>query len=609
MGRSLYDMILLEWGGAMRIRMYAPVGAHKDLLPYLVRRILENGANSSFVNQLVDKTVDIHEITRPPQDIIAHEGIHANPAIPVSTHMFPDGRVNSKGYFLANDLELSAIIEAMNGSQLVGHVGPITPAKHQVEASIQTHSPIDTQCQLAKLSKASPEMLDEVLSIGESASMSWMNRALDDRADILEEAALIMEKDHGVLLNALVVEAGKTWQDAIDEIREAVDFLRYYAQLARKTLHNEVLPGPTGESNEVSFVGMGLALCISPWNFPVAIFVGQIAAALVAGNAVIAKPANQTVILAHLTTQILFKAGVPKDVLQLLPCDRDVANQMVNDKRIKLVMLTGSTATSMHIQNTLCQRGGPITPLIAETGGQNVMICDSSALSEQIVIDVVASAFQSAGQRCSACRVLYLQNEIADKVIEMLIGALAHVIVGDPRDFRTQIGPIIDQGALTRLQNHIAFLEKNGKSIYQSKLLNTNQGHYLAPTIFEIDSIKLLKEEVFGPILHSVRYSRHDIDQVIADINATGYGLTLGVHSRIASFSEYVINQTRAGNNYVNRNMIGATVGVQPFGGMGLSGTGPKAGGARYLYRLCKEKTITINTAAIGGNTTLMTQS
>ncbi|MEE9209348.1 MAG: bifunctional proline dehydrogenase/L-glutamate gamma-semialdehyde dehydrogenase PutA, partial [Kiloniellales bacterium] len=419
----------------------------------------------------------------------------------------------------------------------------------------------------------------------------------------------LMEADRAELLALCLREAGKTLPDAVAELREAVDFCRYYAARARADFAApRVLPGPTGERNQVALHGRGAFACISPWNFPLAIFTGQIAAALAAGNAVLAKPAEQTPLVAAAAVRLLHRAGVPGAVLHLLPGDGpSVGAPLVADPRTAGVAFTGATETARAINGALAAREGPIVPLIAETGGQNAMIVDSTALPEQVVRDVLVSAFQSAGQRCSALRVLFLQDDVADKMLAMLAGAMEELVVGDPAVLSTDVGPVIDAEAKAMLEAHAARMSAEGRLIQRCRLdLACERGHFFAPVAFEIDSLSRLKREVFGPILHVIRYPADRLDTVIEAIDGTGYGLTLGIHSRIDSTVEYIHRRLRVGNAYVNRNMIGAVVGVQPFGGEGLSGTGPKAGGPRYLHRFATERTLSIDTTAAGGNASLM---
>ncbi|MCQ8129644.1 L-glutamate gamma-semialdehyde dehydrogenase, partial [Methylomonas rivi] len=454
-----------------------------------------------------------------------------------------------------------------------------------------------------------PQAIELALQRATQAFAGWRLCPVQTRANYLMQAAELLEQQRLELAALCVREGGRTVSDALAEIREAVDLCRYYAAGAIELFGQaQQLPGPTGEENCLWQYGRGVFVCISPWNFPIAIFIGQIAAALAAGNTVIAKPALQTSLTGMACVRLLHRAGVPSDVLHFLPGEgAKIGGQLLSDKRVAGVAFTGSGATARAINLQLAQRDGAIAALIAETGGQNVMLADSSAHVEQLVSDVLKSAFNSAGQRCSACRVLFLPEETADAVIERLIGAMQWLRLGSPLDLSTDIGPVIDQAALDKLAAHVAYLKNNAKRLYQLPLpVGLEKGHYFPPTLAEIASLSQLEQEVFGPILHVVRYSGSDLSGVIEAINATGYGLTLGVHSRIKATLQTVRQQARVGNVYCNRNMIGAVVGVQPFGGMGLSGTGPKAGGPHYLLRFAVEQTVTSNLTAIGGNPWLL---
>ncbi len=434
----------------------------------------------------------------------------------------------------------------------------------------------------------------------------WDALGVEARAAIVDRVADVWEAAHDELAALIVREAGRTMLDAHMEVREAIDFCRYYAALGRAQMKLEPLPGPAGESNELRLAGRGVFVCISPWNFPLAIFGGQIAAALVAGNSVVAKPAEQTPLIAFRAVQLMFDAGVPRDVLQLvLGRGETVGRALTSDPRVAGVAFTGSTATARAINRALAARDSPIGVLIAETGGQNAMIVDSSALPEQVTDAVVSSAFRSCGQRCSALRVLFVQRDVADAMTAMIAGAMRELVIGDPSDPRTDVGPVIDAEQLSLLQQHRDWLRTHGKRLHECELPVGLSGHYFAPVAYEIDAIGDLESENFGPILHVIRYDRHDLDKVIDAINTTGYGLTMGLHTRLDARVEHVIQRARVGNLYVNRNIIGAVVGSQPFGGEGLSGTGPKAGGPRYLQRFCAERAVTINTAAAGGNVEL----
>ncbi|MCO1692263.1 bifunctional proline dehydrogenase/L-glutamate gamma-semialdehyde dehydrogenase PutA, partial [Pseudomonas aeruginosa] len=439
------------------------------------------------------------------------------------------------------------------------------------------------------------------------SSPRWSATPVDERAGILERLADLLEAQRGELMALCTLEAGKSLQDGIDEIREAVDFCRYYAQQARQRLVREELRGPTGERNELFYEGRGIFACVSPWNFPLAIFLGQISAALVAGNTVLAKPAEQTSLIAARTVELMFEAGLPKDVIALLPGDgATLGGVFCRDARVAGVAFTGSTDTARIINRQLAEKPGAIATLIAETGGQNAMIVDSTALPEQVIKDAVQSAFTSAGQRCSALRVMYVQQDIAERVIELLKGAMAELKVG-PTDVRvSDVGPVIDAEAKAGLEQHIAALKAAGKLIAETKVPGNLNGHFVAPVAFEISGIDELKKENFGPVLHVVRYAAQDLEKVVQAINATGFGLTMGVHSRNEETARRIEELARVGNLYINRNQIGAVVGVQPFGGHGLSGTGPKAGGPNYLLRFVSERTTSVNTTAVGGNASLL---
>lgn len=610
MGEALYAQIVGPQKLGRPCRVYAPVGSHEDLLPYLVRRLLENGANSSFVNRIVDANSPIEDLIADPVTKVANLKQIPHPHIPLPEDLFGSERKNSHGIDLTNMLhlqQLSAEVEKFANKTWVAKPAGDLKGSDEVHT---VNDPSDHRRQLGEVHNASAEELKIALDRAHAVADSWSITPADTRAACLERAADLLEANHAELLTLLVHEAGKAIPDAISEIREAIDYCRYYAAQARKHFAKAItLPGPTGELNQLSLHGRGPMVCISPWNFPLAIFTGQVTAALVAGNPVLAKPAQQTPLIAAVAVRILHEAGIPQDVLQLIPARGSlVGERLLTDPRVKGVVLTGSTATAFTINGILAKRPGAIVPLIAETGGQNTLIVDSSALLEQVVMDVIASAFNSAGQRCSACRVLFVQDEVAPKLIEMLKGAMAELVVGDPQFLATDIGPVIDNPSRNKLQQHAERMEKEAKLIYQFPLGAelTAHGSFFAPRVFELQSLSQLTEEVFGPILHIIRYKAKDLDTVIDSINNTGFGLTLGVQSRIDTTVRYIQQRVKVGNMYVNRNMIGAVVGVQPFGGEGLSGTGPKAGGPHYLYRLCAERTLCVNTTAAGGNTTLM---
>ncbi|MGQ3888267.1 bifunctional proline dehydrogenase/L-glutamate gamma-semialdehyde dehydrogenase PutA [Legionella sp. CNM-1927-20] len=607
MGRELYEQIV---PAGIPCRIYAPVGSHEDLLPYLVRRLLENGANSSFVNRIVDEKAPIDSLVEDPIAKASMLVNKPNSNILLPIDLFMPERQNSVGFDFS-DREAVGQLKLLYEQMDFNHweAGPLLANRidRQVERSVT--SPQNQNKPIGRISEATLEDVQAALSSAEKAFIDWSRKSVHERAAILLRIADLFEENKPLLMAMLCKEAGKTWPDSLAEVREAIDFCRYYAAEAIKLMATpKRLSGYTGELNELSLHGRGTALCISPWNFPLAIFTGQIVAALVTGNTVIAKPAEQTPLIAATAVKFMYQAGIQNDVLQLLPGPGDViGSALVNDLRIKAILFTGSNQTADIINQTLASRGGEIIPFIAETGGQNAMIVDSSALLEQVVIDTINSAFGSAGQRCSALRVLYVQDEIYSRLVNLLKGAMAELKIGDPQWLATDIGPVIDQEALLALKEHVHSMEQQYEIIYQCPLSEEcADGYFMPPTAIAIDSIRALKKEVFGPILHVVRYKRKDLDKVIQDINSTGYGLTLGIHSRINQQVEYIRNRVRAGNCYVNRNMIGAVVGLQPFGGEGLSGTGPKAGGPYYLLPLCHERTYTVDTTAAGGNASLM---
>lgn len=610
MGYSLYDHIIGEKNLNIPSRVYAPVGTHEDLLAYLVRRLLENGANTSFVNRIIDEDAPISEIIADPVARVRALETKPHPGIPLPKDIYQPERKNSSGIDFTNYDRLKDLDKALEKAASQTYIcAPLVGGKtYRDEAKqIAVHSPIDQRV-VGHLTHATAELVETALNHAKEAATTWGNTPVEERARCLEKAADLLEENRAKFMALAQLEGGKTLNDAIGEVREAADFCRYYAAQAREIFIPQILKGPTGESNSLRLCSRGPLLCISPWNFPLAIFLGQVTAALATGNPVIAKPAEQTSLIAYEAVKLLHEAGIPTNVVQLFPARGSmIGKYLVPDERIKGVIFTGSTETAQLINQTLAKRSGAIVPLIAETGGQNAMIVDSSALPEQVVADVITSAFGSAGQRCSALRVLYLQEEIADKTIAMLKGAMQEINLGDPRYLSTDIGPVIDRAALATLEDHAKQMSAEAKLIYQIPLpKGTEQGSFFGPCAFEIDSIKTLKREVFGPILHIVRYAAADLSKVIEDITSVGYGLTLGVHSRIEETIQLVVSRAHVGNTYVNRSMIGAVVGVQPFGGEGLSGTGPKAGGPHYLPRLCTERTLTVNTTAAGGNASLL---
>lgn len=572
MGDSLYDQIVTVEN--IQCRIYAPVGEHEDLLAYLVRRLLENGANSSFVNAIVDESRPVESLLEDPVEKTQRLRHKYNEQIQKPINLYGQQRNNSKGLDVTD-------------------INQITPLKAAVDRWFAEHSLTEDEVPEGCHAVRNPANLDEIvgfhrfdtkqqmlnkLTAAHDAFASWSQTPMSERADLLRRTADILERHMDELIGLCIKEAGKVTSDGVDEVREAVDFCRYYAAKAEELAEDDRL------------APRGVVLCISPWNFPLAIFLGQVAAALVTGNTVIAKPAEQTSLIALRALELMEYVGLPAGVVHaIIASGPDVGETLLPDERIKAVMFTGSTVTGNIIASALAKRGGEQVPLIAETGGQNCMIVDSTALPEQVVDDVIASGFQSAGQRCSALRVLFLQEEIADTITEMLIGALKELTIGDPAYLATDIGPVIDQKALSNLQEHAQDMQKNATLLYECPL-PTNNGTFFAPKLYQIADISVLKREVFGPCVHIVRFKAKDLELTVEKINSTGFGLTMGIHTRIDVRAMELIKLSRAGNVYVNRNMIGAIVGVQPFGGRGLSGTGPKAGGPNYLPRLMVEK-------------------
>ena len=610
MGEALYDEIVGPDKMDRPCRVYAPVGGHEDLLAYLVRRLLENGANTSFVNRIVDERAPIEEIVADPVARLAQLPQKPHPKIPLPRDLFQPERRNSQGLDLADPRVLAALRTGLaEALRRPAHAAPIVAGAELPGAAAPVFDPSDRRRRVGSVIAAAPEAIEQALTRAAHAAPAWNDTPAERRAAILERAAYLYEQHRAALMASIIREGGRTIPAALSEVREAVDFLRYYAARARAEFATpQPLPGPTGEHNEIGLHGRGVFACISPWNFPLSIFTGQVAAALAAGNAVIAKPAEQTPLVAATAVRQLLAAGIPGDVLHLLPGDGEtVGAALVADSRIAGVAFTGSTETGRAINQSLAARPGLIAPLIAETGGQNAMIVDSSALAEQVVADVLVSAFDSAGQRCSALRLLYVQDDIADRLLPMLTGAMAELRIGDPGLLATDVGPVIDEPARQALERHAARMAREGRLLYECPLpAETEHGTFLAPRAFEIDSARRLEREVFGPILHIVRWRADRLDAVCDEIAATGYALTLGIHSRIDETVRHILRRLGVGNSYVNRTMIGAVVGVQPFGGERLSGTGPKAGGPHYLHRFAVERTVSVDTTAAGGNATLL---
>jgi RHH-type transcriptional regulator, proline utilization regulon repressor / proline dehydrogenase / delta 1-pyrroline-5-carboxylate dehydrogenase len=609
MGQGLYEELLSEGEGAAPCRIYAPVGAHEDLLAYLVRRLLENGANTSFVNRLADDDAPIAAIIADP--VAQADALQPvpNPRIAPARHIFPE-RPSAKGYPLwdaATRERLLAEIRARSSSRISATA--LIDGKPAGAAAREVRSPQDRNEILGSIREADAAAVQAAMANAAKAQPEWDGCGGARRADILARAADLFERDTAQLLALLIREAGKTLDNALADLREAVDFLRYYAARARADFAGPgALPGPTGESNELTLHGRGVFAAIAPWNFPLAIFTGQVAAALAAGNSVAAKPAEQTPLVAFQAVRLLHEAGIPASVLHFLPGDgATVGGAITAHPSLAGVAFTGSNDTALLINRGLAARLGAILPLIAETGGINAMIVDSSALPEQAVRDVVASAFDSAGQRCSAARALFVQDDVADKLIAMLKGAMAELTIGDPMDYATDVGPVIDEEARKQLTAHKAEMAASARTIIDLPLPRAcAQGTFVSPAAYELSSISILKREVFGPILHVVRFAGDRLPDVCAALNATGFGLTLGLHSRIARTAQEVRELAKVGNLYVNRNQIGAVVGAQPFGGEGLSGTGPKAGGPHYLHRFATERVCSTDTTASGGNAALM---
>ncbi len=593
MGDGLYERLVRENG--YHCRIYAPVGGHRDLLAYLVRRLLENGANSSFVHQLADARLSEDEILADPVAKIAAVGGTRHPSIPLPKDLFAPGHRNSRGLDLSDVATLEAAVAAVRAPlPLAGGVGG---------------GPVVAGTPLADRPTPSPSREREgngvaaAVTRAHAAFPAWSATPVDERAACLERLADLLEENRDRLMAICVQEAFKTIPDAIGEVREAADFCRYYAGEARARLQPVELPGPTGERNMLHIEGRGVWATIAPWNFPLAIFLGQTVAALVAGNTVVAKPAPQTPEIARFAVELAHRAGVPADALVLVTGGPEVGAALTGDVRVAGVAFTGSTATAKRIARTLVQDDDrPIVPLIAETGGINAMIVDSTALPEQVVADVVTSSFRSAGQRCSALRLLLVQEDVADTVIHMLMGAMDTLRLGDPADPATDVGPVIDRASFEKLMEYRASVTDRTLKT----LASPPDGLFVPPTLVKLDRIEDLDREWFGPILHVATWEAGKLSETIARVNAKGYGLTMGLHSRIARAAEVTEAAAAVGNLYINRSMIGAVVGSQPFGGEGLSGTGPKAGGPHYLYRFCAERAVSVDTTSAGGNATLL---
>jgi RHH-type proline utilization regulon transcriptional repressor/proline dehydrogenase/delta 1-pyrroline-5-carboxylate dehydrogenase len=603
MGEGLYEDLMTRRG--LAVRVYAPVGGYRDLLAYLVRRLLENGANTSFVHQIADREISEETLLADPVETAMAAGLSPHPAIVRPPDLYGPTRRNAQGLDLSDAGVLDGLLAEMAQSlgephlaaPLVGGVTGGGPSR-AVDNPAGGRSP-------GMVVEATPAGAAAAVAAAAGAQGAWDGLGVEARAAILDQLGDLIERDRAGLMALLVAEAGKTLADALGEVREAVDYCRYYAREARRCGAVERLPGPTGELNELSLRGRGVFACISPWNFPLAIFLGQVAAALVMGNAVVAKPAPQTPLVAAAAVRLAAEAGVPAGVLNLVPGGAEIGAALIADPRVSGVAFTGSTASARRIARGLLEdETRPIVPLIAETGGINAMLVDSTALPEQVAADVVASAFLSAGQRCSALRLLCLHEDIAPAVIAMLAGAMAELVVGDPADPATDVGPVIDAAAREGLEAHLARWRE--RIVYACPLPAGLRGTFVAPTLIRLDGVQDLDREVFGPILHVTTWKSGQMEEALSRVMASGYGLTLGVHSRIVAVAEAVRAKARVGNLYVNRSMTGAVVGVQPFGGEGLSGTGPKAGGPHYLPRFAVERTFTLDTTSAGGNASLL---
>ncbi|MFY9656851.1 MAG: bifunctional proline dehydrogenase/L-glutamate gamma-semialdehyde dehydrogenase PutA [Methylocystis sp.] len=594
MGEGLYDL-LLKKGAAVRV--YAPVGKHRDLLGYLVRRLIENGANSSYVARLADPHCRLEDLLEDPCAVIGEPARARHRHLPLPKDLYQPLRANSKGVEFGDLAALAALIAEIEASRSENFVALPSAASTAPRRALL--SPIDG-APVGEVVEADAASVDAAMRAAQKAFPAWSRLPVEARAQTLDAAAAAIEKARGRLIALLQSEGGKTLEDALAEVREAADYCRYYANEARALMRERRLPGPTGEENLLRHLGRGVFVCISPWNFSLAIFTGQIAAALVAGNAVVAKPAEQTPLIGFAAVALLHEAAVPREALQFLPGDGAVGAALVAHQLTAGVVFTGSVPAAQSINRALAKKTGPIVPLIAETGGINAMVVDSTALFEHVADDVCASAFRSAGQRCSALRLLLLQDDIFEPCLATIVGAAKELRLGDPRDPATHIGPVIDKDAKAALETYIARRKAEGRVVPVSEA--SAGGLFVAPQIVRLQTAGELKGEIFGPVLHVASWRAGDFDALIAEIMASNYGLTIGLHSRIETRARRLAALAPAGNIYVNRTMIGAVVGSQPFGGFGLSGTGPKAGGADYLRRLTREVTVTTNTAALGGD-------
>ena len=591
-----------------KCRIYAPVGNYDDLLPYLMRRLLENGANTSFINKISDPNLKIEEILEDPLEIVKNYNNFSNPMIPLPPNIFLPDRKNSKGYDINDEQTKEKITKIFsdNANEFDFNGCSIVNGKDFTTTFFKTFSPFDNSINIGNVCFANNDCIKSAINTAWEYFPNWNIKPIDKKIEIIEKFANLLEENQEKLLKICTLEAGKTVINSINDIREAVDFCYYYSNEAKKLFSSSVkLKGPTGEINELYYEGKGIYFTISPWNFPIAIFIGQIVGPLLAGNTIIAKPAEQTSIIAYEITKLFLKAGLPKGALQLLLGNGpEIGDKVIEDQRIKGIVFTGSNPTAKNIQNKISNRHGEIISFTAETGGLNVMIVDSSALTEQVVDDAIESGFGATGQRCSALRIMAIQEEVFEKTINMLNGAVKKIEIGDPRFLKTDIGPVIDKDAKDMINRH---LKKNRKNILSQKEIEKDlKGSFVNPTIIKIDELNDVKEEIFGPIIHVMKYKSTELEQLVNNINRLNYGLTLGIQSRIDNTINYIFNNAKVGNVYINRNIVGAVVGVQPFGGRGLSGSGAKAGGPNYLMQFVNEKTFTYNTTAAGGNASLM---
>ncbi|MBL4608577.1 MAG: bifunctional proline dehydrogenase/L-glutamate gamma-semialdehyde dehydrogenase PutA [Pseudomonadales bacterium] len=616
MGEPLYQHLLHHSQRIKQkagVRIYAPIGKQSELLAYLVRRLLENGANSSFVNAVNDENVDISQLCLHPAKL--YEQASKNVAIPLPEALYAN-RKNSQGVNLQGQQDFKLLQQAMApyfNKPLAQHwLAKPSSFSEEIETNKLQNiiNPANNTQVIGHCLEADNSLCKTALDITHAAFPLWQKTETSQRANMLEQTAELMQSNQAELMALALLEAGKTFDNALDELREAIDFCRYYALQCRQQFGEAlILEGPMGEDNRLHWRGRGVFLCISPWNFPLAIFVGQIAAALAAGNTVIAKPASTTPLIASLALDLFHQAGIPKEVLQFLPAKASTFSESVlNDPRITGLAFTGSTSVAREISLRLMERNAALPTIIAETGGQNAMIVDSSALPEQVVKDALRSAFDSGGQRCSALRVMFVQADIFAPIKNLLLGAMAELKVGNPQNPANDIGPVIDARAQHQLLQHFDTMRESGKVLGQTPLPESvnNAGYYVPPTLVQLEHISELQQEHFGPILHLISYQSNQLDDVISSINATGFGLTFGIHSRINARIEKITKAICAGNVYINRDMVGAVVGCQPFGGLGLSGTGPKAGGPHYLPRFAAEVTCSNNIAAVGGNASLL---